>query len=412
MRRETHCIFFRPYLWFVFLLGTSSSVLGNNDIAASLQKAGFENIRVLKEDSVIYISYENTIYRWTVRGIVVALDSIAMYAEPSDTLHIVVLSKGIPQVAIDTRVIDWLDFRNGKLLMKEYEKQLAISYNTALAWKKLNKLPFLNDSSWKLDLVLYTQFKLKNVYYDRFFDTQVNFAPAFELSLWKGAKGILQYIFPIVNSARVYGKEGNSIRPGFVTLSQDFQIHPQFYTTFVIGLFNQNRSGIDWRAVYQVSPWVSLKAEAACTGLTYLGGNLPNNWNFSTWNQLSWSIGGSYFNRYFSLQTSGFVQRFLTGDVGVRLGMERLFGEVAVGLYVLMTDGKKDAGFNVTIPLPGQKRPRFKNRFRVMLPEYFDWEYAVSNNVKSGVSFETRPDENKVEYLFNPVYLKSQILNK
>jgi hypothetical protein len=406
-----HVVFISQYIRIVFLCSISIPVFGNvsEDISIVLSRAGFENIRVHEEDSSVYISFENTIYRWNVKGIIVALDSISTRTNPNQELYIALLSLGIPRVIIHTKANDWKNFRNRTISSSEFEKLISVSYDTSPVWKKVNHQASSDASYGKLDLVLYPQVKLANVYYDQFFDTQINMAPTLELSLWKGAKGTLQYIIPFTNSGRVFGKNGNHVRPGFATITQQFRIYPRFYTDLTVGLFNHSRAGIDLKTSYHLSQSISLKAEAGYTGLTNIRGYLPENWTFTTWDRLTWMAGGDYFNKQYSLQISGVIQRFLTGDTGLRVDMTRLFGEVAIGFYGIITENDKNAGFHIAIPLPGQRRPHW-NRFRIMLPKYFDWEYTVANNNINGASFEVRPNENRIEYFFNPDYLKSQIL--
>ncbi len=396
---------------FVLLFGVAFPVFGavKNEIVEVLQNAGFENIKVLKEDSAVYVSYENSVYRWNVKGIAVVLDSIAAHTESESVLNVVLLNIGVPQVVISTKSSDWVQFRNENLTASEYEKKISVSYETGFFWNKLNSQPSANKPYWKPDLVLYPQLKLTNIYLDRMYDVQINLAPALEFSLWKGAKATMQWVFPIVNSERTYGVEDSYIHPGFVTLSQQFQLCNRLYTNVVVGLFNSKRAGVDWVTNYHLSQSVSLRAELASTGGTYMGE--PKYWSFGRWQRITWSLGGSYFNEYFQVQLKGAVQKFIAGDTGARVDLVRMFGEVGVGFYGLVTEGEKDAGFNVAIPLPGSKRTRWKNQFRVMLPKYFDWEYGVSNKSVTGSFFETKPDENNVEHFFNPVYLKSQLLN-
>ncbi len=409
--KALNVVFIRQYTWIVFLWGIIIPVSANTEreIITSLSKAGFENIRIHEENSSVYISFENTIYRWNVNGIIVALDSISAYAEPKQELYVVVLALGIPQVVIRTKAEDWNEFRKNELSPSEFSAHFSISYNTSPAWNRLKHLKSSDKSYGKLDLVLYPQVKLSNTYYDQFFDTQVNIAPTLELSLWKGAKGTLQTIIPITNSVRVFGKEGNSVRPGFATITQQFRLHPKWYTNIAIGLFNNYRSGIDLEGVYHLNKYVSLKAKAGYTGFVNIGGYLPDDWTFTTWDRLTWSTGGYYFNKALSLQISSSVERLVTGDTGLRADLTRFFGEVSIGFYGVITNDEKNAGFHIAIPLPGKKRPHWE-RFRIMLPKYFDWDYTVANNDINGASFEVHPNENPVEQFFNPEYLKSQIL--
>ena len=60
------------------------------------------------------------------------------------------------------------------------------------------------------------------------------------------------------------------------------------------------------------------------------------------------------FNLQFDLQAA----RYLYGDYGVRGDCTRHFGEYAIGVYGMYTDGEINGGFHFAIPLPGKKWSR------------------------------------------------------
>ena len=75
------------------------------------------------------------------------------------------------------------------------------------------------------------------------------------------------------------------------------------------------------------------------------------------------------------------------------------FGEYIVGIYGMYTDGATNAGFNFSIPLPGKKRKR--HALRVMLPEYFAFQYDMrSGNEYAhrslGESYSVEPKSQRI----------------
>lgn len=101
------------------------------------------------------------------------------------------------------------------------------------------------------------------------------------------------------------------------------------------------------------------------------------------------------FNLQFDLQAA----RYLYGDYGVRGDCTRHFGEYAIGVYGMYTDGEINGGFHFAIPLPGKKWSRNRG-VRVRQADYFAMEYSMESwgryaDEKMGETYRTRPDENR-----------------
>lgn len=80
------------------------------------------------------------------------------------------------------------------------------------------------------------------------------------------------------------------------------------------------------------------------------------------------------FNLQFDLQAA----RYLYGDYGVRGDCTRHFGEYAIGVYGMYTDGEINGGFHFAIPLPGKKWSRNRG-VRVRQADYFAMEYSMES---------------------------------
>lgn len=102
--------------------------------------------------------------------------------------------------------------------------------------------------------------------------------------------------------------------------------------------------------------------------------------------------------------------RYIYGDYGVRGDCTRHFGEYAIGLYALCTDGEINGGFHFAIPLPGKKWSR-KGFFRVKPADYFAWAYGMVADgeyieKQLGKSYSTRPNENRSSNFYQPDYIR------
>lgn len=371
-----------------------------------LKQIGFENISVSSPDSILYVALEDNVYRWNIKGISVALDSLCSLSEHMDDIKLLIYSEGIPRYAISTKLSLWKSFRKKEITPEEFKSELDISYDTKEIINELKGSPVYNSSALKTDLVVYPEIKVRNVFVDKNYDIQLNISPALETNLWRGGKSIMQVIFPLVNSSRTFGEEGKYIRPGYVVLKQDLNLCNKLFTSIETGLFNQNRYGVSISNNYFLNDYLLLSFQYAFTGSTYFG----KEWKFGTLNTSTWSGKGSYYLKWVDTHLNLSVQRYLSSETGVRFELYRMFGETGVGVYGLIVDGTKNAGFNFRVPISPSKQNR-KGKFRVKIPSYFDWEYSASDAENKGSYLQTQPADKKRGYTENPVYIKYQLLN-
>jgi hypothetical protein len=227
--------------------------------------------------------------------------------------------------------------------------------------------------------------------------------------MWKGASLTAQVVFPLFNN--VVG-ERDYIRPGFLTLRQELRLPHNLFATVTVGNFNANRFGADIRLRYQSGGGLwALALQAGQTGSSIVKNG---KWKVSRWLHTSASATLTLRPDWYGLRFDLSAHRFMYGDYGARLNCTRHFGETTIGAYAMVAGGEPNGGFYFAIPLPTQKRPKRK-AVRVILPEYFDWEYyAQSGNEyaqrRLGSIYETRADENYSRADYNPAYLKETLL--
>lgn len=374
---------------------------------------GFENIRVTTENNNFTISFENNIYRWNVRALATALDTIAKYVPENSSLNVVQLRLDIPQITTKVNAQNWMNFRNDTSYYEKIDSTLSVSYNTGPDWSKLKKTKPLNPNTFKFDLVFYPQLYLANLLFYEIYEVQFNIAPALQFSFWKGSQFIAQVIFPIYSNEKVYGQEGEKVRPGFLALSQNFRFGGAWFANVTVGNFNNHRYGIDFSLNHPFkNPRWNMSVNAGYTGSSYI---TDNGWEIGELNTLTFFAGVGYFWPRFNLMVDIKAGRFLEGDFGGRFDLTRMFGETTIGFYAqysVTEIGGEDfpnAGFHFSIPFPPGKRCKHKT-FRVNVPRYFDWEYNGATDFTHGRYYESKPNENRSEEYFNPIYIKEQLL--
>jgi hypothetical protein len=393
------CIFF--YSGFASQLKAQQQI---RNLSEKLETLGFENVRVLQNGKDVAISMEDNIYRWNVAGIRVALDSIASCTRDSTFLSIYFLKKDIPQLVVKVPALAWRNYTSGLVAASEISNVLQVVYPNGNNWKTLKQISPLNRSTNKIDFVLYPQFAFQNTLITQLYEVQLNLAPALEVSLWKGMQFTGQVIFPIVNEL---GYEGDFIRPGFVTLSQDFRLAHQWLGRVTTGKFNAKRYGADVVIDHplQNNRW-KIGLNAGLTGISIF---YDGQWFTGDLNTITWFTKVGYYYPRFNLQFDLSYGRYLNKDYGFRADCTRHFGETTIGFYAMYTGGEPNGGFHFSIPLPPCKRTR-KHTLRLVPANYYDLEYNAGTEFYYGRYYETRPNENRSERWNNPLFIKNEIL--
>lgn len=383
---------------------------------------GFENIRSFSLDNRIFIALENNLYRWEVDAIVIALDTIVAYNNPETQISLYMLKNDIPQLQIKVPAKLWLQYRSGKIIKSGLLDALLVDCSIDEDWKYLKSRIGLNSNVNKIDLVIYPQLAIQNRLLTQLYEIQFNIAPAVEVSLWKGMLFTGQIIFPLKNDFEVLdikenvdyksrnflyaSHEGDYIRPGFVTISQDIRLPHQWFGNLTIGNFNAHRYGMNGHVnhFFKGNQW-SIAGNAGLTGSSHF---LQGQWVTDPINTFTWRVTAGYFYPRFNLQFGLSYGSYLNNDKGFRADCSRHFGSTTIGFYAMRTEGDSNGGFKFTIPFPTAKRNR-KHILRVRTPKYFDSDYNAGYAVFYGKDYETRPNENQTEHFNNAVFIKTQL---
>jgi hypothetical protein len=374
-------------------------------IRKELIHSGFENLRIVQTEGKLTICIENMSYRWQVFAISESLDLItSSLSEPID-LEIILLDKGIPKLLVQINSDDWKTFRNGNMAADQLTSKLLITSKIEDTWNQIKHDKAENKSAGKFDFIVYPQFAFRNTLLKKPYEIQLNIAPALEFTVWKGMKFTSQVIFPVVNE---YGYEGDFIRPGYVTLSQEFRLPKQWFVTTTAGNFSSTRYGLDAliKHPFQNEKW-SCELNAGLTGSSHF---FDYTWTHSALNTFTWSSSVSYFYPRFNLCFKAGAAQYIYNDRGLFASCTRYFGEAAFGFYAMVGKNYTTGGFNITIPFPIKKRSKQK-MFRVSIPKYFEIDYDAGAEFPDAQSYITRPDKNRINDNSFPDYLKNEIIH-
>lgn len=378
------------------LMAAAAAATEVRDAAAALVRLGFEDIRIALSGNTLYASVEPTAYRGTYRGAGVAIEELGRLFPEAGAIELNITEYQSPQVSVHAR-------RDGSSWI------VGVDYMTDSVASALGGTKAENSSTGRVDLRLHPMVSLDNHRFDILYEYIVSIAPALELTLWRGNRVTLQPVFPIVTN--IWHEKPNAyIRIGVASVSQEFNISNNLKSTVSGGMFMDNLFGFDAKLAYRAGKSLTLGLQAGLLGNAYPE---SNGYDFDKLDQVTVLGSASYYHAPTRLEAGLTGGRFIYGDYGARLDVTRHFGEYAIGVYGILTGGEHNAGFHFAIPVGGKRQTR-KGFFRLMLPEYFDWEYDMVSYDKfarerMGRINETRPDVNHSAHYWQAAYVEQYL---
>lgn len=358
-------------------------------IQSGLAEAGFENVRVVAGDQKYSISVENHVYRWDVRAIAEALNRISVHLDQPEQVELLLLENQVPQYLIKCNSGNWKKFQAGELSREEFSSGFLVTRQTDDAWETLKPAKASLANRSKVDLYLYPQFSFQNTLLSQLYEIQLNIAPVVQVSLRKGMKLTGQVIVPVYNEL---GYEGNFIRPGYLTVSQDYRLSGRWFGQLVAGNFSDNRYGFESgiNHTFRNENW-NMECYLGYTGSSHF---FDYTWTHTTLNTFTWSSAISYYYPRYQLECKAGIAGYIYNDRGLFASCSRNFGEASIGFYAQKGKESTNGGFYFTIPFPTSKRRNHK-AFRISLPEHYDFIFNAGTEFKYGQNFMTNPGKNK-----------------
>ncbi len=385
-------------------LGAKAQSLSEKAISG-LSNSGFENIRVLQQGNQVICTIERGLERSPSADFKQALTVLRQIYIDEFSFRIIMLEQG--QAVYELKATPFMQGQDTseKTDISKQMQSLCVSYADQEFFKSIKGTPVNRKTQSGINVTLYPQLTLRNMYLDHVYDIQFNFAPAVSYSAWKGMLMTAQVILPVFNNLNF---EGDFIRFGFITFTQGFKFPRLNQLRLTVGNFNNHRYGIDmiWKKQFENSRW-SIAANAGYTGYS---NNYDMYWNHRPINQVSWKVKGSYYIPGYQLRTDLSLGQFIAGDKGFRLDIYRHFGETTIGIYATYTGHDPNGGFHFAIPLGPLKR-KHSYRVRAMLASHFDMEYNARNEFVYDRYYKTSPDENRSAQDLYPQFIQNQIIN-
>jgi hypothetical protein len=198
--------------------------------------------------------------------------------------------------------------------------------------------------------------------------------PELVLNPWAGAQARFTWVFPLRNDFEetALAPDINRSRPGPQTIEQYGWLGPAGLGSATAGLFSTNRWGFSlgiarplaqgqWLLDGQLD--VTGFWAASDSGLTYSTPDRTSGWVGVTWRPMPVDVA-------FRLK----AERFLYGDNGIEIEMERTLGDLDLALFAQRTTETTVSGLRLAIPIPPMRRPTGK-AVRILPPERITLEY-------------------------------------
>ena len=394
---------------FILSLASTSQArgqIGGEATTEELVNLGFENVRWTENDHERIYTIENNVYKANGVGIAKAIEIIQKAGLPTDKkCKVIVTNLDVPELSLTYQP-------TGKDSMDVTGKEgWQTSYDIE-GWNEVKKERLKNSSRFKVDILIYPQLSFKNLIITQIYQVLFTLNPAIEVSLWPGMKFTGQVILPVYNDG--YGYLNDKVKPGFITLSQNFRLPYNIKGKATIGYFNADRYGADLMLFYPLK-WDERFSIEGRMGLTAIGYWEGLHLHYDTDFSVTWSLGGNFYWPQYNTQFSLKREQYLMGEKGVKFEMVRNFRYASIGFYAQKGQyAKSNGGFRFQILLPPYKYKRLKNKYipRINTSSQMGIVYNAGNELYYYRQYRSSADENIMNSnKFNPYFIKSELSN-
>lgn len=393
----------------LFLL--SSPILSQNQNETALAKIisgeGFENVSVVELNKNLFIAYENRLYRFEITALFEFLKTIAPHINDYEGITLFVKNKNIPVVQIKMKKNDLTDWFNQLINNTEFSELIEINYDNLGNFESVfDNADLHNSSNFKFDFVLKPTYKFQFGIFSNPVLYQLNFTPHIEFGLWNGMTGLYELTIPIHND---FTPREDSVRTSMIVFNQTLRLSDQLFLSASAGYFTRNRYGFDVDSKYfLLNGDLALGLNIGYTGYADFSTRRLYYSDLYLWTLLA-SI--DYRITEYDLTVGLTAGRFLLTDNTFRVDINREFGEIQVGFFVLRsTGGISNGGVTISIPLFPSKYWK-PGLVRLRTIDNLKYTYRVKTDIDDliGLNYETGFRINNFIERLNPGFIKSYL---
>lgn len=376
---------------------------GGEETTKELANQGFENVRWTENDEERIYTIENNMYKAQGVGIAKAIDIIQKSGLPENKkCKVIVTHLDVPELSLTYEPQSTTDTIAER-------RNWSTSYELGDSWKTVKKEKKKNSSRFKVDILVYPQLSFRNLVITQIYHVLFTLNPTIEVSLWQGMKLSGQVIVPVYNDG--YGRNNDVVKPGFITLSQRFRLPFNIKGKGTIGIFNNNRYGIDLMLFrpFSFDERFSLEGRIGITAIHYWD---KFHWHYTRYSsKTTWSLGANFYWPQYNTEFSLKAEEYLFGEKGIKFEMTRNFRYASISFYAQKAQwANSNGGFRFQILLPPYKQKRHKYIPRVSTSYNMGIVYNAGNEQYFYQQYRSEPSENIMnENSFNPYFIKSEL---
>ncbi len=390
----------------IFLLhGQNLTSDCSESISRIVAQKGYENIRVACRNDTIFLGLENRVWRWEPRAVAEILKLVMPGLDTNAVVSLTLLRTGIQLTTVIVSRKHYDNLLKGRMSAVVFADSVVARSSDRGYNATIGHLKSTNRSFNKFDVIFIPQLLVQFGNFKHPLEIQFNVAPEVNITFLKGMSLTAQVIFPLYNNL-IGDRQGNTIRPGLVVLSQTFRLPYQFYSSVSAGHFTRDRYGLSGEIVkFLFNGKMKVDATLGYTGQVQL---LEGMFTYTPINVVTWFCNASWrFARYDLTIRAGYG-RFIGRDQGFRVDVARQFNEISIGFFAMRTGDVVNGGFNFVVPLP-PRRYGTKNHIRVRPAPYVPWEYRAKGLPSYGRTFTTGSGTEELMFNMNPDYIRTQL---
>lgn len=351
--------------------------LANSQNLKVLQEHGFENLQELYSEDQYTLFYEDNLFRFPADGLFEVLQKIVPIEKAIHT-KIVLLNKGIPIIEMNILTKDFIDFKQGNLVIEKLIENCNFQFTDAQTQSELSK----NPSYFKTDLSLRFQLDYTLGNFDNPIRQRVNFQPYLSSDLSKGVNFETYYNVPEFD-------ELGFMEPqiGILRLSNDVKLSKADFLNMSVGFFNYNRLGLSFdylKFLYKDN--LRWNVHMGITRFGRLNKDLIMFYDLSTDLRVDFFSELNYRINKYDMDLSFRYGSYILGDIGYTAQVKRYSGQRFIGLFYKKSNYGTMVGFDFNLPIPIRKYNR-KLPIRTKLFDHFYLPYNYRSDSDVGMLY-------------------------
>jgi hypothetical protein len=374
-----------------------------DELADALGARGFENVAVRTAGRAVTVWYENRILRYELTAMGTAAAIAAARVDADAILELVPQNRGVPLLSVSAAARDWSAFLDRRASSRWFRGRVVVTAaDGAPRIARPAGLRRAHRSTWRTDLRVRPLVDFDLGVVDDPFRSSLRVAPEAVTSPFRGA--LLTAQLDVAIDEGLYGLAA-PVAPGRNTLSWGGWLPRGWLVAASGGIFAGDRWGVAGE-IGRLSRGgaFEIRAGGDWSGLLEFTKDVTLYTGLDAWSAF---VAVTHRTEGLDLETTVTAARFLEGDPGLRVDVDRRWGEVEVGFFVVGTHVDEILGVNLRLPLPTRAWSR-PARLRVTTVPAFPFRYRDSLN-EVGQQVSLFDDLDRLRKRLYPTFVRNNL---